>query len=127
MALKITALIANRNFEQAGALFDQIPIEQLTQENSPLFTLFGCYLWALEGEDIARAHFSAVEDMPHPPAALLLPYFIMGKIDLTGNWYKEAFYWEKLSLIRQLLLLGYALDDPKECRLRQDEIKKLRL
>jgi serine/threonine-protein kinase len=126
-ALKITALIANRNFEQAGALFDQIPIEQLTQENSPLFTLFGCYLWALEGEEIARAHFSAVEDMPHPPAALLLPYFIMGKIDLTGNWYKEAFYWEKLSLIRQLLLLGYALDDPKECRLRQDEIKKLRL
>ncbi len=126
LTLKLTALIATRRFEEAAALFDEIPLEQITQESSPLFVLYGCYLWAVEGEDIAKAHFSGIEEMPHPPAASLLPYFIMGKIDLTGNWFRGAFYWEKLSLFRQLLLLAYAMDHDKEARHYQDEIKKLR-
>ncbi len=123
--LKLAALIATRRFEEAGRLFDQFPIEELTQESSPLFALYGCYLWALEGKEIAKAHFSGIEDMPHPPSSSLLPYFVMGKIDLTGAWFQQALYWEKLSLYRQLLILTHALDSPEALHY-QNEIKKLR-
>lgn len=125
-ALKLKSLIATRQFEEATAIFDQIPLEQLTQESSPLFAIYGCYLWALEGEEIGRAHFSGIEEMPHPPSQSLLPYFMMGKIDLSGVWFQQALYWEKLSLYRQLLLLAYALDDTQQIRQYQDAIKQLR-
>jgi serine/threonine-protein kinase len=125
--LKLAALLATRQFEQAGKLFDQFPMEHITQDTSPLFTLYGCYLWALEGEEMAKAHFSAVEDMPHPPASLLLSYFALGKIDLVGPWFEEALYWEKLSLYRQLLILSYALHDTVQSLRYQNSIKQLRI
>ncbi len=124
-AHQLAALLANHKFEEAAALFDQFPLEQLTQESSPLFAIYGCYLWAVEGEAIAKAHFSGIEDMPHPPAIALLPYFALGKIDLTGNWFRQAFYWEKLSLYRQLLLLAYATDNESQARQLQELIQRL--
>ncbi len=118
--LKLTELLALRKFDEASYIFDTMPLEQLMQENTPLFTLYGCYLWAVEGEEIARAHFSGIEEMPHPPTSSLLPYFIMKKINLS-----DAFYWEKLSLLRQQLLLSYTLDDPTQTRLYQAQIHTL--
>ena len=100
-------------------MFEQYPLDELSHENSPLFPLYGCFLWAMEGEEIAKAHFSGIEDMPHPPTTSLLAYYIMGKINLTGTWFKEALYWEKISLLRQLLLLGYTLGNEatiRECQ-----------
>jgi serine/threonine protein kinase len=123
---KLALLIATARFDEAADIFDQIPIEEITQESSPLFVLYGCYLWAIEGEEIAKAHFSGIEEMPYPPIASLLPYFIMGKIDLVGNWFHRAFYWEKLSLLRQLLLLSYALEDSNQVTQLQSRIQELR-
>ncbi|MGH2612259.1 MAG: hypothetical protein ACRDFB_04330, partial [Rhabdochlamydiaceae bacterium] len=123
---KLTALIANRKFEEAGGLFKECSLEQLTQENSSLFALYGCYIWATEGEEIAKTFFSGIEDMPYPPSLSLLPYFIMGKIDLTGVWFQQAFYWEKLMLYRQLLLLAYATEDHSQINQMQAMIKELR-
>lgn len=118
--LKLTELLALRKFDEAGAIFDTFSIDQLMQENSPLFTLYGCYLWAVEGEEIARAHFSGIEEMPHPPTSSLLPYFFLKKIDLT-----DAFYWEKLSLLRQQLLLSYTLADPSQIAFYQSQLRSL--
>jgi eukaryotic-like serine/threonine-protein kinase len=126
MILKLKTFIALHRFEEAGQIFDQIPLEQLAQETSPLFAIYGCYLWATEGEEIAKAHFSGIEEMPYPPSQSLLPYFIMGKIDLSGVWFEQALYWEKLSLYRQLLLLAYSLGDTIGARQHQEAIKQLR-
>lgn len=123
---KLAALLATRNFDEAGDLFDQFSAEELSQENSPLFTLYGCYLWAVEGKDIAKAHFSGIEDMQHPPAASLLPYFIMGKIDLSGPWFQQALFWEKLMLYRQLIILAYALENAPEAARYQQAIRDLK-
>lgn len=123
---KLEALLALNRFKEAREIFDQLPLEELMHESSPLFTLFGCYLWAVEGEEIAKAHFSAIEEMPHPPYHLLLPYFVMGKIDWLGKWFSEALFWEKLSLFRQQLLLAYCLGDKEKEMCLQNEIKKLR-
>ncbi len=125
-ALKLTALIATRRLQEAGELFDQFPIEQLTQDSSPLFTLYGIYLMATEGEEIARAHFSGIEEMRHPPANMLLPYFVMNKIDLTGPWFQGALFWEKLSLYRQLLLMACATQEEAKSAQLKEMIQALR-
>ncbi len=123
---KLQTLLALRRFEEAKALFKEYPMERLTQDNSYLFTLFGCYLWAVEGEQKAKAHFSGIEEMPYPPFETLLAYFIMKKIDLEGPWFQKAFFWEKLSLYRQLLLLAYSLGETEKIEDWQSKIKALR-
>jgi serine/threonine-protein kinase len=124
--LRLEVLLSQKHFKEAGSIFESFPIEELKVETSPLFTLFGCYLWAVEGEEIALAHFSGIEEMRHPPVAALLAYFVMKKIDLSGNWFNEAFFWEKLSLLRQKLLLAYCLNDTQKAKSLQAEVLKLK-
>lgn len=124
--LHIMALLVTQQFTSAKAQFDKLAPEQLSQESSPFFTLYGCYLWAVEGERCAKAHFSTIEEMPYPPSFSLLPYYVMGKIDPTGVWLQQALYWEKLSLYRQLLILAYTLGDTQKAAQLQTSIKQLR-
>ena len=112
--LKLWALLLTDRIEEAGALFDKYPLEQLSSETSPLFSLFGCYLWATEGETIARAHFNAVLDMPYPRSSSLLGLFLAGKIDLKKGWIEHALLWEKMELYRQLMLFYHSAGKPKE-------------
>jgi serine/threonine protein kinase len=124
--LKLWALLFTDRWDEAGALFEKYPLEQLTSEISPLFPLFGCYLWATEGEAIARAHFNAVLDMPYPRTSSLLGLFLEGKIDLKKGWIQHALLWEKIQLYRQLMLFYHCAGKPKESQLFLKELKKLK-
>ena len=102
--LQIHALLWLRTFEEAGALFDAYSMEEKVGEDSPLFPLYGCYLWAVEGEEIGRAHMSGILEMIYPRTSALLAYYLTGKIDLKAGWINQAFFWEKIALLRQLVL-----------------------
>jgi serine/threonine-protein kinase len=123
--LQFTLLIALRQLDEAHELLKTFSLTEQTREDSPLFVLIGCYLWALEGEDIAKAHFNGVEVMLYPPCTTLLAYEIMGKLD-SNRWLQEALFWEKLSLYRQQLLLAYCLNQKEEVLKLQTIIQKLR-
>ncbi|MGR3974014.1 MAG: protein kinase [Candidatus Rhabdochlamydia sp.] len=124
---QIRALLANRQFSEAGKIFDTLSLEEKLDDTTPLFTLFGCYLWAVEGAEIAKVHFSVIHHLSYPPYTALLPHFVLGKIDLQGKWGKEAFLWEKISLTRQRLLLAHALELHDQIVLIQDELKLLKM
>ncbi len=102
--LQLHALLYLRRFEEAGALLDQYSMEEKISEDSPLFPLYGCYLWATEGEEIGKAHMSGILEMIYPRTTALLAYYLTGKIDLKNGWAGQAFFWEKIVLLRQLVL-----------------------
>jgi eukaryotic-like serine/threonine-protein kinase len=124
-AQKIRALLLMNRWQEAAAIFDQYPLEQLSQENSPLFSLYGCYLWETEGEAIARAHFSAVSETPYPRTPSLLGHYLAGRIDLKKGWIEHAFLWEKMQLYRQLVLLSHCADNPQDVKAFSKGLKKL--
>jgi serine/threonine protein kinase len=111
---KIWALLLSNHYKEAGALFEKIPLEQLSSETSPYFSPYGCYLWATENDAIAKAHFNAVLDMPYPRTSSLLGLYLAGKIDLKSGWIQHALLWEKMQLFRQLMLFYHCAGKPKE-------------
>jgi len=101
--LQAWALLSQGAVEQAGAILEKYPIEEILQDSSPLFPLYGCYLWKAEGEEIARAHFSGASETPFPRTTALLAHFVLGKLDLK-KWLPKSFFWERLELWRYLTL-----------------------
>jgi eukaryotic-like serine/threonine-protein kinase len=115
---KIWALLISKEWDKAATLFEDYPLEELAQETSPLFPLFGCYLVATEGETIARSHFLAATETPYPRTTSLLAHFLANRIDLKKGWIDKAFLWEKMQLFRQLHLFYHCSNNPaaaKKC------------
>jgi serine/threonine-protein kinase len=111
---KIWALLLTNQYKEAGSLFEKYPLEQLAQETSPLFSPYGCYLWATKKHSVAKAHFNAVLDMPYPRTSSLLGLYLADKIDLKSGWIEHALLWEKMQLFRQLMLFYHCAGKPKE-------------
>lgn len=124
--LRLWALLFTDNWEEAGKIFEKYSLEQLSSETSPLFPLYGCYLWATEGQDIAKAHFNAVLEMPYPRTSSLLGLFLARKIDLKKGWIEHALLWEKMQLYRQLALFYHCAGKKKESEQFLKTLKKLR-
>lgn len=89
-------------FDKAGKLIESIPFQDLTQETTLLHFLYGCWLYATEGSEIASIHFDSVLEVPSPHSWTLASHYISGKLDTS--WFKRAFDWERWQLQRQLAL-----------------------
>jgi serine/threonine-protein kinase len=122
---KIWALLLTNQYQEAGTFFENYPLEQLSSENSPLFTPYGCYLAATKNEATFKTHFSAVLDMPYPRSSSLLGLYLGGKIDLKRGWIEHALLWEKMQLFRQLMLFYHCAGKPKEEEKYLKELKKI--
>ncbi len=123
-SLLLRALLLSAFWEEAKQIFEKYPIEELSQESSPLYYLFGCWLWATEGETIGRAHFSGVSELTTPPTSALLAHYVNGKINLKKGWIEKAFYWEKIELLRQLVLFYQCQSRGKEAARMQKRLNK---
>ena len=53
----IWAYLWDKNWKVAGELLQRYPLELILLENSPLHFLYGCWLYATEGKEIAQIHF----------------------------------------------------------------------
>ena len=122
---KIWAYLLLEKWEEAGALLEKQTFDQLSSERSPLFPLFGCYLWATQGENTAKTHFNTALDTPYPRTASLLSHFLSGKINLKTGWIETALIWEKMELFRQLILLSHCSKNPEAAQLYAKKLKKL--
>lgn len=122
---KLWAYLLSEKWKEASEIFEKYPLEQLTSEASPFFPLFGCYLFATEGESIGRTHFNAVLDTPYPRTSALLGHFLSGKINLKTGWIQTAFIWEKMELFRQLILLSHCSGNQAGVDLYAKRLKKL--
>jgi len=122
----IWAFLLLKKYDEAGAILEKYPLEMRTQETSSLYPIFGCYLWATEGEAIAKAHFSGLLETPYPRTTALLGHFLNGKLDLRKGWIKQAFFWEKLQLYRQLILFYRCANNLGKATFFEKELKKMR-
>jgi serine/threonine-protein kinase len=102
----IWALLLENKWKEAGVLLEKYPIEERINERSPLYVLFGCWLFATEGKKIGSAHFAAASDSAHPPTSALLSQFLKEKISM-----KKLLFWEKIELYRQLALFYHCTEE----------------
>lgn len=112
--LNIWAYLLEKDWEHAGELLQSYPVELLTRESTLLHFLYGCWLTATEGADIANIHFYSVLETAHPRTWTLASHFIKG--DLKEIWYKRAFLWDRKQLYRQLALYYTCMGDEKEAK-----------
>jgi serine/threonine-protein kinase len=122
--LRIWACLYLGKYSEAGDLLEKYPLELRTQETSSLYFLFGCYLWATEGEAIAKAHFSGLLETPYPRTTALLGHFLSGKLDLKKGWIRQAFFWEKQQLYRQLSLFYRCAKNLNKAAFFEKELQK---
>lgn len=101
---RIWAYLQEHNWEVAGGILHSYPLEQLSQEATLLHYLYGCWLYATEGKEIATIHFASVLDVAFPRSWNLLSLLFAHDPDRLNNWLKQAFLWEKRQLYRQCIL-----------------------
>lgn len=101
---QIWAYLLKHDLQRASELLHSFPFDALSDDTKPLHFLYGCYLNATEGRDIAYIHFSGSLDVAYPRLWALLGHFITGRMGDEEAWTKKAFLWEKRHLFRQLAL-----------------------
>jgi serine/threonine-protein kinase len=112
--IRIWAHLLDKEWDKAGTLLNEYPLEWLQRETSLLYFLYGCWLTGSEGKDLAHVHFEGVMEVPYPRSWTLGSHFLIGS--LSGDWFKNAFAWEKRQLYRQLSLYYACLDDAGKAR-----------
>lgn len=111
--IQIIAYLLEKNWKKAAELIESYPLELLHKETTPLHFLYGCWLEATEGKEIALTHFAGVLDVPYPKSWALGSHYLSNKITSEDNWFKKAFLWEKRQLYRQLTLYYHCADNEK--------------
>lgn len=112
-AFRIWAYLKEDNLKGAEQIFESYPLEMLNQEGTLLHPLFGCYLYATEGEEIAMIHLAGVIDTPFPRSWALLGHELTNKITDSPAWYSTSFLWERRHLYQQLALFYHSSQNPE--------------
>lgn len=103
-AYVIWAALLEGDLKKVEEIFDLYPLELVNQETTLLHPLFGCWLFATEGYEIAAIHFNGVTETPFPRSFALLGHELTNEIQESPAWYQNAFMWEKRALYAQLSL-----------------------
>jgi serine/threonine-protein kinase len=111
---RIWAFLMSEDIKKAEELFDHYSPELFNQESTILHALYGCFLMATEGAEIANIHFAGVIDTPFPRSWALLGHQITNNILNNNNWYDQSFSWERRQLYRQLELYYKCAHEPQQ-------------
>ena len=117
--LKIEAYLLQGDLKKAQTELLHFPLEWHTKETTLLPFLYGCWLYLVEGRELAWAHFSGTLETSYPRSYTLGSLYLIEK--LPHDWEKKAFLWEKRELWRQLALF-FALSKERN---KEEEFRKL--
>lgn len=113
-AFEIWAYLQESNIEYSDNLLQTYPIEFLSDNSTPLYFLYGCWLAMSEGKEIASIHFSGWIEVPYPRTCTLFSYFYSGKITDNSSWFLRSFLWERRQLYRQVSLFYHCTDEEQK-------------
>ncbi len=122
--LRLRALLAARRFKEAEAIFNLYASQEKQNERSPLYPLFGCFLFATKGEKEGLAHFANALETSYPKTTALLGSALQGKISLKKGWIEKAFFFEKQALFRDLALFHRCLDQSQKALFFEKQLKR---
>lgn len=123
---QIWSHLLSNEFNKAAKLFKKIPSHLLKKDTTDLFFLYGCFLVATKGEKKGMEYLTDIMVTSYPPLAQLLSHYLLGRISLTKGWIKEAFYFEKLQLFKQLELFYHCAKKRKLKLFFSKKIRRLR-
>ena len=106
-AVRIAALLWQSKWGAAGDLLHNYSLELLNQESTELHFLYGCWLYATEGTEIAAIHFMGSLDVTYPRSWALFGHVYNGRIKEGQGWFQKAFLWEKRQLFYQIALFEH--------------------
>ncbi len=115
-AMYIEALLWENRWDEAGRIFQRYNPILLNQETSLLHTLYGCWLAATEGPELAEVHFRAMAHVSYPRSWALLGHYLTDSIKEESSWFRNAFPWERKQLYRQLALYFHVLHNEEKSR-----------
>lgn len=110
----IFAHLAEKNWEKAGELLQQYPLEIINQEWHPLHLFYGIWLYMTKGKERAYLHFSEVLEAPFPRSWTLFSHMMTFKIDENPAWLNKAFAWEKRQLYSQAAFFFHCIGDQEK-------------
>jgi serine/threonine-protein kinase len=110
----IRSYMLDKDWQKAGEILLSYPIELLSQETTPLHFLYGCWLYAMEGREIAEIHFNGILEVSYPRTWTLFGHYFNGKIVEGQGWFEKAFLWEKRQIYRQLSLYNICIGNSEE-------------
>ncbi|MCB1112580.1 MAG: serine/threonine-protein kinase PknD [Chlamydiales bacterium] len=114
------AHLLDHQWREAGAILNNYSVESLNRENTALHYLYGIWLNATEGQELAMIHFSSVLDVAYPRSWTLLSHYLKGRIPDQSPWYNRAFPWERRQMYRQLSLYYLTSDDYEKAQYYKD-------
>lgn len=112
-AYEIWAFLLKKRVAEASKVIRKYPLQMIAHEKSPLHFPYGTWLYLNEGPEIAAIHFSNLLDTPYPHTTALPSYILSKRLD-SKEWAKQAFYWEKKQLDRQLDLFQRCIGEEEE-------------
>lgn len=118
--------LIEKEVEKAEQIFKTYTKEQLATTSSPLFHLYGCFLFLKKESKKALAHLKNFPESSFPPTSLLLSHFLFGKIDTKKSWFNQAFFWEKKALFEQLIVYYSCVDEPDKKKNAQEKLRQCR-
>jgi len=107
----ISSLILQQQFAIGYEILQSYSLELLNQETTPLHFLYGCWLYMMEGKEIAKIHFSGALEVSFPRTFALGTYYLNGQLSEDSYWFKRSFMWERRKLYQQLILFYLIRDD----------------
>ena len=119
----IWAYLQEKNWDRASEFLYTYPLELLNAGTSPLHFLYGCWLQATEGKEIATVHFSGLFHAPYPRSWNLASHYLTNDLQ-QRDWLGKAFLWEKRQLYRQLSLYYHCTGAEDQSQFFDDQFKQ---
>lgn len=88
---------------QLNKVLNKIPLE----ETSPFYFLQSCLVITKEGKEVACSLLSRNRELAFPQTVFLIDAYLHEKISLRSGWGTQAFFWEKIELLKQLALYSH--------------------
>ena len=101
-ALHVIALLMQGEYEAVAKEIQRYDVDMLSDEATPFYWIYGCFLAATGKQELALTHFSTQIEIPYPRCFGLLGKYLHETQLEREKREKRAFLWENRILYRQL-------------------------
>jgi serine/threonine-protein kinase len=120
----IECFLWENNTEKASFFLNLVLKKEQENEASPFYFLRACLLAAQSSFEEAKKLLNRGIERTLPSSACLIDAFLIGGIEWKKKWDKEAFFWEKIQLLRQQVLLYRSAKHTKEALGFEKQLKR---
>ena len=114
-ALLVEVYLFKHDYASAEEILNKHSHARISDETSPLYFPYGCFLAHSKGKKMAIAHFSKLLETPYPRSWLTGAHYLTGNIHLEpGGWVERSFLWERRRLYEQLALFYFVTNDKEK-------------